>query len=68
MSGELFVICSHPNGVKDWSLAKVYIDEVGKFVHESLGTFFHLDGAQKEFSNALGLEWEGGETFDELVR
>lgn len=67
-SGELFVICSHPNGIKGWSLAKVYIDEVGKFVHESLGTFFDLEGAQKEFSNALRLEWEGGETFDELVR
>jgi len=68
VSGELLVICSHPNGVKHWSLAKIYIDEYEMFVHESMGTFFQLEGAQKEFSIALGLEWEGGEAFDELVR
>ena len=67
VSGELFVMCNyHPSQVKDWSLAKVYIND-NLFVHESLGTYFRLDGAQKEFTIALGLEWEGGETFDDAV-
>ena len=44
----------------------LYIDKK-KIIHESLGTFFKLDGAIKEFTIALGLKWEGGETFDDLV-
>jgi pterin-4a-carbinolamine dehydratase len=65
-SDVLLVICHHPDGAKEWSLAKVFIKDQ-KFVHESLGTFFQLKGAEKEFTIALGLKWEGGETFDELV-
>jgi hypothetical protein len=60
-------MCKHqPSQIKDWSLAKVYIsDEL--FVHESLGTYFGLDGVQKGFTIALGLEWKGGETFDDAA-
>ncbi len=36
------------------------------FVHTSLGSFFKSDGAEKEFTLAQGLEWMGGETFDDL--
>ena len=65
-NNELFVICNHPEGVKEWSLAKVFIEDQN-FVHESLGTFFSLDGAKKNLTISLGLKWEGGETFDDLV-
>ena len=37
----------------------------GKFVHESCGTFFALEGAEKQFTLIQGLPWEGGETFDD---
>ena len=36
------------------------------FVHTSLGSFFKKDGAEKGFALALGLEWAGGENFDDL--
>ena len=62
---SLLVLCTHPGGVKDWSLSRVIIDDQ-LFVHENLGTFFSLEGAKKEFTLALGLEWEGGDTIDDL--
>ena len=65
-TNELLVICHHPDQLKHWSLAKVFIKDQ-KFVHESLGTFFKLTGAEKEFTIALGEKWEGGETFDDLA-
>ena len=40
--------------------------EDGLFVHESRGTFFTLEGAEKEFTLIKGLPWEGGDTFDDL--
>lgn len=63
-SDALFVLCKIPSGVKDWSLAKVYIDGQS-FVHESLGSFFDLEGAKKQFTLAQGLEWDGEDTIDD---
>lgn len=37
--------------------------ENNEYVHESLGTFFISEGAEKDFTIAQGLEWTGGETF-----
>ena len=53
------------NGVKGDAVAKVFIKD-GRYVHESLGTFFFEDGAQKEYTLALGREWSGGDTFDDF--
>ena len=50
--------------VKPWSLAKVTY-EGGKFVHESCGTFFAFDGADKQFTLIQGLPWEGGDSIDD---
>jgi hypothetical protein len=63
-SDKLFVICNNSQGVKEWSFAQVFID-TNYFVHESLGTFFTLNGAKKQFTLAQGLEWEGGDTIDD---
>ena len=63
-SDKLFVVCNNPQGVKKWSFAQVFID-AQFFVHESLGAFFTLDGAKKQFTLARGLEWEGGDTIDD---
>ena len=54
-------------GVKDWSLARVYV-EGQLIVHEARGTFLRLDGAQKYFTLERGLEWDGGDTYDDYVR
>ena len=63
---ELIVLCNKP-GVKDWNLARISVD--GQlFIHENLGSFFRLDGATKHYTLERGLEWEGGDTFDDYVR
>ncbi len=63
-SDELLVVCNNPQGIKEWSLAQVSIDDQF-FVHESRGTFFTLEGATKQFTLAQGLEWEGGDSIDD---
>lgn len=63
----LWVMCrnSDDNSLKPYSLAEVtYQDDF--FVHNSLGSFFQKDGAEKQFTLVQGLEWTKGETFDEL--
>lgn len=61
----IFLLGEHGEGsIKPWSLAQITFED-GKFVHESQGTFFMRDGAEKEFTLAQGLPWEGGDTFDD---
>lgn len=63
----LWIMCrnSDNNAIKPYYLAEVtYQNDV--FVHKNLGSFFKKDGAEKQFTLAQGLEWAGGETFDEL--
>ncbi|QRM91034.1 HNH endonuclease [Lacinutrix sp. WUR7] len=60
---ELLVL-TKSDSIKPFALAKVYIENE-KFVHESLGTFFTLIGAQKQFNLALGLEWTGEDSIDD---
>lgn len=63
----LWVMCrnSDGNAIKPYSLAEVtYANNF--FIHNSLGSFFKKDGVEKQFILAQGLEWTGGETFDEL--
>ena len=50
--------------IKRWSLMEITFEE-GCFVHESKGTFFERDGAEKQFTLAQGLPWEGGESIDD---
>ena len=63
----LWVICrsSDDNAIKPYSLAEVTFEN-NFFIHNSLGSFFKKDGAEKQFTLAQGLEWTGGQTFDEL--
>jgi hypothetical protein len=63
----LWIMCKSgdENPIKPYSLAEVtYQDDL--FVHKSLGAFFEKEGAEKQFTLIQGLEWTGGETFDEL--
>jgi len=52
------------DSIKPWSISKITFEK-GMFVHESQGTFFMRDGAEKALTEAQGLPWERGETFDD---
>ena len=62
---ELFVITKSEN-VKAYALAKIFVEN-NKIVHESIGSYFDFNGANKKYTLALGREWNGGQTFDDLV-
>lgn len=64
---SVYVICERPetDAVKPWSLAKVTFED-DLYVHTSMGTFFSKEGADKAFCLARGLEWTGGDTFDDF--
>lgn len=68
LDGErLFILGEHgPDAIKRWSLTQVTFAD-GRFVHESQGTFFTGEGAEKNFVLAQGLPWEGGDTFDDFA-
>jgi hypothetical protein len=48
----LSVLCNLPENTKEWALTKVSV-EIGKFVHENVGSYFTLQGALKEHCNLL---------------
>lgn len=61
----IYILGEHEKGaVKPWSVSKITFEDE-QFVHESQGTFFMRDGAEKAFTLARGLPWQGGETFDD---
>lgn len=53
----LSVVCSTQSGVKDWSVAKVFI-EGDTVCHESGGMFFTREGAMKAHFRALGVAFD----------
>jgi hypothetical protein len=63
-SGLLIMSQMPERAQKHWALAQVTLED-GVFVHANRGSFFTEDGAQKYFTLAQGLEWTGGETFDD---
>lgn len=61
----ILIMSQMPEGSqKSWALAQITLED-GIFVHTNCGSFFMEDGAQKYFTLAQGLEWTGGETFDD---
>lgn len=56
---------SDENAIKPFSLAEIVLEN-NYFIHNNLGSFFNKAGAEKQFTLAQGLEWIGGETFDDL--
>jgi hypothetical protein len=65
---SLWIKCKSSDGqaIKPWSVALVTIEK-NLYVHTSLGSFFKGDGAEKAFTLAQGLEWTGGDTFDDFA-
>ncbi len=67
-NNTLWIMCSttEKNAMKPWSLAEVTFEN-NIFVHENMGSFFKKEGAEKNFVLAQGLEWTGGDTFDDFM-
>lgn len=61
---SLYVITKSGSDIKPWAMAKVTYED-GKFVHESLCTFFELRGAERMLCEAQGLEWTGEDGIDD---
>jgi len=56
---------SIPSSIKSYAVAKItYVD--GYYFHESLGSFMFNEGAEKAYTQAQGLEWAGGDCFDDF--
>lgn len=62
---SILVMCEKKEGLKPWSLAEITFEN-DLFVHTSLHSFFGKDGADKVFCLKQGLEWTGGDTFDDF--
>jgi hypothetical protein len=63
-SNALLVLCKNPGGIKEWSLAKIFLED-DHFIHESISTFFSAEGAQKQFTIGQGLDWNGEDSIDD---
>lgn len=61
---SILIMCEKES-LKPWSIAKI-IFENGFFVHSNLGSYFDKEGANKVFCIEQGLEWTGGDTFDDF--
>jgi len=63
---SIYVLTNNPdeNAIKFWHLAKI-THEKSLFVHETLGSFFTQEGAEKQYCLAQGLEWLGGDSIDD---
>ena len=51
-------------GFKPWIIAEIKFGN-GLFIHSNLGSYFEKDDADKEFCIKQGLEWKGGDIFDD---
>lgn len=58
-------VSTQPKPLKPFTLTQITFEN-SLFVHESLGSFFKRNGAEKYFTLALGKEWLGGEVDDDL--
>lgn len=51
-------------GIKPHLVCGIRLED-GAFIHTNLGSYFREDGAKKYYTIARGLEWMGGEVFDD---
>ena len=63
---DAFGVVTQTDNIKPWAYCKVYIKDA-KYVHESYGSFFDEKGAQRCLVYAQGMEWMGGEIFDDGI-
>ena len=60
---RIAVATSSSTGLKD-AVDVVYVDGA-KIIHETYGTYFSEDGVRKAMTELQGLEWTGGDVFDD---
>lgn len=63
-NNAIIMITIISSSVKPLGLVKVTFEN-GYYLHTNLGSFFTEEGAEKQFTLAQGLEWTGGNTFDD---
>lgn len=63
-NSSILVMCEK-EGLKPWSIAEITF-EGDFFVHTNLGSYFDKNGADKAFCIKQGLEWTGGDTFNDF--
>lgn len=61
---SLYIVAESKGATKPWALAMITFEN-DLFVHSNLGTFFSLEGVEKEYCLSQGLEWTGGDSFDD---
>ena len=61
---SIIVFSINEASIKPYALSKIYVED-GKFIHESMGTFFEEQGVRKQFTLAQGQEWTGGDSIDD---
>jgi len=57
-------IASQENVKSGGHNSKITIEN-GYFIHETIGSYFSSEGAEKYFTLAIGEEWTGGDVFDD---
>lgn len=65
-SDYILVITTIPLSFKPFALTKITFEN-DFYVHESLGTFFTIEGAEKQFTLQQGLEWTGEDSVDDYL-
>lgn len=60
---RIAVASASPEGMKI-AIAIIYIENA-KIVHETYGTYFMMDGVEKALCELQGLQWTGGDVFDD---
>ena len=63
-NNAIIAITTVPSSIKPFALVKITYDN-SYYIHENLGSFFQDIGAEKYFTLAQGLEWNGGDCFDD---
>lgn len=67
VSGQSIIVMTEfkqKDPIKPYAVAKITYED-GLYVHSSVATCFEEDGARKYFTLEQGLEWMGGDTFDD---
>lgn len=63
---EIIIITVILSKIKPFAVVKVTFEN-GYYIHTSLGSFFTKEGAEKQFTLAQGLEWNGEDSIDDYM-
>ena len=61
---SIIVLTETASSIKPLALLKITYEN-NSYIHEGLGTFFTLEGAEKQYTLSQGLIWTGGDSIDD---